>query len=113
MMKSTLVLLGLLWICPALAESEPLERLAASVRDLGLGEGAFVIGSHLSADQLELALAKNRRCHVFQFRHFIGLVIADNPFTPGDMLWLTANPDYCKRIAIVVEPTLPGPAGLE
>ncbi len=54
-MKSTLVLWAVLCFCPASAEGETLEQLASSVKDLGLGEGAFVIGSTLTADQMEQA----------------------------------------------------------
>ena len=55
MMKSMLVLLGFLCLCPAPAEGESIEKLASSVRDLGLGDGDFVIGSRLTEDQLEIA----------------------------------------------------------
>jgi len=55
MIKLTLVVLGVLCLCPALAAGESIEQLAASVKDLGLGEGAFVIGSHLTEDQIEQA----------------------------------------------------------
>ena len=40
---------------PPVAEGESIERLAAAVMDLGLGAGAFVIGSSLTEEQLELA----------------------------------------------------------
>jgi len=53
MMKPALVLLGLLCLWAASAEGETIEQLASSVKDLGLGEGAFVIGSTLTADQME------------------------------------------------------------
>ena len=55
MMKPMLVLMGLLCLIAAPAEGESIEQLASSVRELGLGEGAYVIGSHLTEDQLELA----------------------------------------------------------
>lgn len=42
---------------PASAEAQSLERLAASVKELGLGEGAFVIGAVLAPDQIEQARA--------------------------------------------------------
>jgi hypothetical protein len=35
----------------------PINVLAAEVKALGLGDGAFVIGSHLTAEQIEQALA--------------------------------------------------------
>ena len=54
-MKSILVLWAVLCFCPAFAEDETLEQLASSVKDLGLGEGAFVIGSTLTEDQMEQA----------------------------------------------------------
>jgi hypothetical protein len=68
-MKSTFVFLGILCLCPALSqalqkevqdempavEGESIEQLASSVRDLGLGEGAFVVGSYLTQEQIEQA----------------------------------------------------------
>lgn len=51
MMKPMLVLMGLLFLVAAPAEGESIEQLASSVKELGLGEGAFVIGSRLTEDQ--------------------------------------------------------------
>ncbi len=55
MMKTMLVLVGLLCLVAAPAEGKSVEQLASSVRELGLGEGAFVIGSRLTEDQFGLA----------------------------------------------------------
>ena len=55
MMKPAFVIVVFLCLYPAASEGESIEGLAASVRELGLGEGAFVIGSHLTEDQFELA----------------------------------------------------------
>jgi hypothetical protein len=54
-----------LFLCPALSGAgqpeqgtsggEPLDTLAASVRELGLGEGGFVIGAPLTGAQIEVA----------------------------------------------------------
>ena len=60
------LLIGLFILCPALlgagqpeddaSGGEPLDTLAASVRELELGEGGFVIGEHLTGAQTEAAL---------------------------------------------------------
>lgn len=42
---------------PASTEVKPLDLLAASVKELGLGEGAFVVGAVLAPDQIEQARA--------------------------------------------------------
>ncbi len=69
LMKSTFVLFGILLLGPTPSEArqqevqgeslpaagDPIEILAASVKNLGLGEGAFVIGSHLTEGQIEIA----------------------------------------------------------
>jgi hypothetical protein len=51
--KSTFVLWAVLCFFPAPVEGETIEQLASSVKDLGLGEGAYVIGSYLTEDQIE------------------------------------------------------------
>jgi hypothetical protein len=56
-----LVLCIFLFFCPALPgageEAVKPDRLVSSVRELGLGEGAFVVGASLTPDQIEQALA--------------------------------------------------------
>lgn len=49
-----LLVLGLLCLCPApsgAGQPEPLEMLALSIKELGLGEGDFVIGAYLTDEQ--------------------------------------------------------------
>ncbi len=68
-MEQTLVLWGILCLCPAPSwagpqevqsefgtdAGEPIEFLASLVRELGLGEGSFVIGSYLTEEQNQQA----------------------------------------------------------
>ena len=67
--EPALVLLGILCLCPAPSRAgqqgvrpesgttsgEPIELLASSVKELGLGDGAFVIGSRLTGEQIRQA----------------------------------------------------------
>ena len=93
-MKPILVLWVILCICPAssgagqqgtqsepkIAAGEPIGQLASSVRELGLGEGAFAIGSYLTEEQIQQAhdsLLSNAYPGTIQFPSGDIVVVAD------------------------------------